>query len=47
VGKALLAIERLNPDFINATIAELAIKDHFKPIAGTALEEAKALLRLV
>jgi hypothetical protein len=47
VSIALLAIERLNPDFVNATIAELAIKDPFKPIAGTALEDAKALLRLV
>jgi Nucleotidyl transferase AbiEii toxin, Type IV TA system len=47
VGKALLAIERLKPDFVNAAIADLAIKDLFKPIAGTALEDAKALLRLV
>jgi hypothetical protein len=47
VGKALLAIERLKPDFVNATIAKLAIKDHFKPIVGSALEDAKALLRLV
>lgn len=47
VSIALLAIERLNPDFVNATIAALAIKDPFKPIAGTALEDAKALLRLV
>jgi hypothetical protein len=37
----------LKPDFVNATIAELAIKDDFNPIAGTALEDAKALLRLV
>jgi hypothetical protein len=43
----LLTIERLNPDFVNATIADLAIKDPFKPIAGTALEDAKALLRLL
>jgi hypothetical protein len=47
VSKALLAIERLIPDFVNATIAELAIKDRFKPIAGTPLVEAKALLMLV
>jgi hypothetical protein len=47
VGKTLLAIERLKPGFVNAAIAELAIKDHFKPIVGTALEDAKALLRLV
>lgn len=30
-------MERLKPDFVNATIAELAIKDSFKPIANTAL----------
>jgi hypothetical protein len=47
VGKTLLAIDRLKPDFINAAIAELAIREHFKPVAETALEDAKALLRSV
>lgn len=47
VDKTLLAIDRLKPDFINATIAELAIRDQFKPVAETALEDAKALLSCV
>lgn len=45
VAKTLLAVERLNPDFVNATIAELAIKDEYRPIVDTALEDTKALLR--
>ncbi len=44
VAKTLGALERLKPDFVNATIAELTIKDPFKPVAETALEDAKALL---
>ncbi|MDE2367303.1 MAG: nucleotidyl transferase AbiEii/AbiGii toxin family protein, partial [Betaproteobacteria bacterium] len=47
VAKALSAIERLKPDFVNATIAELAIRDSFKPIIGTALVEATALLESI
>jgi hypothetical protein len=37
----------LKPDFVNATIAELTIKDPFRPIADTALEDAKAVLKTV
>ena len=44
VARTLLAIEHLNPDFVGATIATLAIKDQFKPIADTALDDAKELL---
>jgi hypothetical protein len=47
VAKAISAIERLKPDFVNATIAELAIKDPFMPIAVAALEDAKAVLKSV
>ncbi|WP_051390110.1 nucleotidyl transferase AbiEii/AbiGii toxin family protein [Bradyrhizobium sp. Ec3.3] len=47
VAKTLGTLERLNPDFVNATIAELTIKDPFKPIAQTALEDAKALLQSI
>ena len=47
VARTLLAIEHLNPDFVGATIATLAIKDQFKPIADRALEDAKDLLRSV
>ena len=46
-AKTLTAIERLKPDFVNATIAELIIKDPFKLIADTALEDAKAVLKAV
>jgi hypothetical protein len=37
----------LKPGFVNGTIAELTIKDAFKPIADTALEDAKAVLKAV
>lgn len=47
VARTLAAIERLKPDFVNATIAELAIKTPYKPLARTALEDAKELLRSV
>ena len=47
VAKTLGALERLKLDFVNATIAELTIKDPFKPVAETALEDAKALLRSI
>jgi len=43
----LSAIERLKPDFVNAAIAELAIKDSFKPIIGTALGDATELLKSI
>lgn len=35
VSKTLLAIDRLKPDFVNAAIAELAIREQFKPVAET------------
>src|SRR6185437_1453924 len=44
VAKTLSAIERLKPDFVNATMAVLAIKDPFRPIVGTALGDATELL---
>jgi hypothetical protein len=47
VAKTLSAIERLKPHFVNAAIAELAIKDSFKPIVGTALGDAIELLKSV
>jgi hypothetical protein len=47
VAQTLRALERLKPDFVNATIAELTIKEPFKPVAETALEDAKALLRSI
>jgi hypothetical protein len=47
IARTLLAIEQLKPDFVNATIADLAIKDGYKPLAETALEGAKEFLRSV
>ena len=47
VARTLSAIERLKPDFVNVTIAELAIKDSFKPIIGTALGDATELLKSI
>lgn len=47
VAKTLTAIERLSPDFVNTTIADLAIKERFKPVVKTALKEATDLLRSV
>lgn len=47
VASTLAAIERLNPDFVKATISELAIKDRFKLIADTALGDAVGVLRSI
>jgi Nucleotidyl transferase AbiEii toxin, Type IV TA system len=47
VAKTLSTIERLKPDFVNATMAELAIKDSFKAIVGTALGDATELLKSI
>lgn len=47
VASTLAAMDRLNPDFINATIAALAIDDKYRVVAATALDDAKALLRAV
>jgi hypothetical protein len=44
VTQVLAAIRRLNPSFVKATIAELAIRDEFKTTADTALERAKDIL---
>lgn len=44
VTRTRLALDRLNPDFVNATIADLAIRDEYRPIAETALRDAKDLL---
>jgi Nucleotidyl transferase AbiEii toxin, Type IV TA system len=44
VKQTLAAMEKLNPSFVNGTIAELAIRDQYKTVAETALERAKAIL---
>jgi hypothetical protein len=47
VIQALTTIEKLNPDFVNAAIGELAIKDRYKEIAKKAIEKSKNILRVV
>jgi len=47
VTQALTTIEKLNPDFVNAAIAELAIRDRYKEVAEKAIEKSKSILRAV
>jgi hypothetical protein len=47
VKKALTAIEKLNPTFVNDTIAQLAIRDQYKATATTAIERTKRILSAV
>lgn len=47
VATTLTAIDRLNPDFVHATIRDLAIKDAYRRVATTALEDTKELLRSI
>ncbi len=45
VEVTLKTIDRLNPDFVNSAMAQLAIEDKFRAIAKTALHQTKELLR--
>ncbi len=47
VAETLSAIEKLNPDFINRAIADLAIKPQYDAIAKTAIKRAKEILLAV
>jgi hypothetical protein len=47
VTKTLVAIEKQNPDFVNATISQLLIKGPYLTIAKTALEKTKEVLKAV
>lgn len=47
VEVTLETIDKLNPDFVNSAIAQLSIKDKFRPIAKTALQQTKQLLHAV
>jgi hypothetical protein len=44
---ALRTIDKLNPDFVNNAISQLAIKEQFRPVAKVALDRAKKLLQAV
>ena len=43
----MVAIDKQNPDFVNATIRQLSIKDPYVEVSKTALEKTKELLRAV
>jgi hypothetical protein len=47
VASTLAAIDKLKPDFVNAAINQLSIKDPYKLIANVALEKTKEVLRAV
>lgn len=47
VAIALQTIDRLNAEFVNNAILQLAIKDRFRPIAIRALSQARQLLQAV
>ena len=47
VQTTLGVIDRLNPDFVNSAIAQLAIKDKFRSVAKTALKRSRELLQAV
>lgn len=47
VASTLVAIDKLKPDFVNASIEQLLIRDAYKAAAKTALERAKELLKAV
>jgi len=47
VARTLITLDKLNPDFVNGAIADLAIKDLYKSIATTAIERARTILGAV
>lgn len=47
VAETLTSIDKLNPNFVNKTIAELAIRDAYRAVARSALERSKELLHAV
>lgn len=47
VTQTLAAMEKLNPEFVDGSLADLVIKDQYKELAKTALETSKKILRTV
>jgi hypothetical protein len=47
VTRTLTTIGKMNAEFVNGAIAQLAIKDQYKGLAKTALERSKKILRAV
>lgn len=44
VARTLITLDKLNPDFVNGAIADMAIKTPYKSIAATAIERARTIL---
>ena len=47
VAAALATLDRLNPDFLNAAIGQLDIREKFSGIAKVSIERSRSLLRAV
>lgn len=47
VKSTLATMERLNPEFVSAAISQLMIREKFKDLAETSLEDARKLLAAV
>ena len=47
IAKTLSTLDKLNPDFVNAAIAGMAVKASYKSIAKTAIERTRAILKAV
>lgn len=47
VARTLTTMDKLNPEFVNNAISQLAIKDKYRAVAKTALERARKILRAV
>jgi hypothetical protein len=47
VARTLTTMDKLNPEFVNNAISQLAIKDKYHDVAKTALERTKEILRTV
>jgi hypothetical protein len=47
VKTTLATLHRLNPDFVNGAISQLQIREKYRPLAKTAIERAKQMLRAV
>jgi Nucleotidyl transferase AbiEii toxin, Type IV TA system len=47
VAQAIAGIDRLNADFVNRAILQLAIRDGYKAVAETAVARSKEILRAV
>jgi Nucleotidyl transferase AbiEii toxin, Type IV TA system len=47
VAGAIKRLQLLNPEFVNNAISELQLREKFRPLAETAIERAKEILRAV